>query len=390
MTKKTEEKLKFLTEEEIKEKIKNLNLSQRWEVWLDIDFSWYYFWDWIKNEWNKNEIRYYISKDIFKWLDLSWADFSNSKISSLIFYWTNLSLTNFKWAEFNGKIDVFTNFEWADFRWENTKYDIQNFSDKQKKQIIFTDDDYEKYQEKLEKENKELKEITKNTSEEQTNKLTESFEKLENRFLKEEIRWLFISFIWFFSLLFFFAIPILDMFAYQYTYKIIFWAIIVIIWLIFTIATTAALANLPKDENKNNFWLEMWLFIKKWWPIIIYMILVKTWLDSYLKTLTIPNSPIFNVDKNFALIPFGLLLVTFLYFSIYQYSKSKKLRIENQNKVALLHWFIALRTDTWTDYKKELFYNNIANVVFDKIYQGKENNLPIDKIIDLVKLLEKR
>jgi len=383
------QELKFITQEEIKEKIKNLHLTQRWEKDLDSNFSWFYFSDWVSNEWEENEEYHSIYNNIFKWLDLSWADFSNSEIY-LSFEWTYLGWVDFRWTKFKAKIDIRTNFEWADFRW--AEYDIQNFTEEQKDQIIFTDEDYEKYQNKLEKENKKLKEITKNTSEKQTNKLTESFEKLEEKFWIEETRWLIISFIAFMSLTFFLTIPILDIFIYEYTYKIIFWWIIVIIWLIFTVATLSV--NIIKqeieEENKNWFLKETWIFLKKWWAILIYIFLVVLSLNNYLDSLLAPEKPIFDLDKNFALIPFWILLSTFLYFSIYQYSKSKKLRIENQNKVALLHWFIALRTDNWSDFDKSKFYNNIANVVFDKVYQEKENNLPVDKIIDLVKVIDKK
>lgn len=386
--KKKEKKLNFLSQEEIKEKIKNLHLSQRWEEWLDTSFSWYYFWDWYneKKDW---KIEHSISETIFKNLDLTWADFSNSEITNgLSFEWTNLTWADFRWAKFGARIDSSTVLKWADFR--QAEYDIQRFSEKQKNQSIFTDKDYENFQKKLQEENRELKEITKNTSEEQTNRLVISFKELERTFLTEEIRWLSVSFVGFICLLFFLAIPILDIFMYQYTYKITFWAIIVIIWFIFTIATIAVAVNLPETENKNTFWKEIWLLTKRWWAILLYIFLVMVWLDSYVKTLSIPTESVFHVNKNYALIPFWFLLITFLYFSIYQYSKSKKLRIENQNKVALLHWFIALRTDTWTDFKKDFFYDNIANVVFDKVYQEKEANLPIDKIIDLMNILNRK
>lgn len=389
MPKKKEKEYKYITQEEIKEKIKNLHLTQRWEKNLDCSFKWCYLWNWYKEnkDWTIAE-EFNISSDIFNWIDLSWGDFSNTNISYLSFNDCNLSWTNFKWSKFNTSFNINTNFEWADFRWKDTEYDIQDFSEKQRKQIIFTDKDYEKYQKKLEKENKKLKEITKNTSDEQTNKLTESFEKLEKKFWIEEIRWLIISFIAFISLSFFFTIPILDIFMYEYTYKIIFWWIIVIIWLIFTV-TSIVWNNDKKSDNDLWFWQETFFFIKKWWPILIYIFLVVFLLNNYLDSLSKPDSSIFSMNKNYALIPFWILLSTFLYFSIYQYSKSKKLRIENQNKIALLHWLIALRTDTSNDFDKNIFYNNIANVVFDKIYNEKDNNLPIDKIIDLAKLINK-
>ena len=43
-------------------------------------------------------------------------------------------------------------------------------------------------------------------------------------------------------------------------------------------------------------------------------------------------------------------------------------------------------TSTWME--KWRFYDNIANVVFTKVYNWKDvhNNLPIDKLIEIVKL----
>ena len=99
----------------------------------------------------------------------------------------------------------------------------------------------------------------------------------------------------------------------------------------------------------------------------------------------------FKRDSKYWLFPFWILLSSFLYFSIYQYSKAKQLRIENQNKVALLHWLQALRSDTTEWMEKWRFYDNIANVVFTKVYNSKEKeqNLPIDKLIEVVNIIKK-
>ena len=84
-----------------------------------------------------------------------------------------------------------------------------------------------------------------------------------------------------------------------------------------------------------------------------------------------------------------MLLTTILYFSIYQYSKAKELRIENQNKIALLHGFQAINANELIT-NKEIFHQNIADVVFTKAYREKNpQNLPIDKVIDLIKISQK-
>lgn len=69
---------------------------------------------------------------------------------------------------------------------------------------------------------------------------------------------------------------------------------------------------------------------------------------------------------------------------MYQYSKAKQLRIENQNKIAILHWFQALRAEKWDWVENWRFYDNIANVVFTKVYSKKvSNDLPVDKLVEL-------
>lgn len=408
MVKKKEQELKFITEDEIEEKIKNHLLVLRWEKKLDNDFSWYNFTNWIKWKNTKDEKEYNIDCRIFEDRNLESSNFSNSTFwewinsiwydESFSFKNSNLKEVNFKNSKIKNVNFSFANLEWADIRW--AEYNTNTFSKEQLATMILTDIDFEKYQKKkLEKENKELKkdvtekiEVIKNTSEKQTNLLTQSFEKLEKQFLLEEKRWLVISFILFTCLLFFFSIPILDIFMYWYTYKIIFWGIIVIIWLIFW--TTAMLSSLDLDdiELKNEkiwFFKELWFIFKSWWGIIIYILLVIFLLNNLLNKVWIPEKSVFNLETKYALIPLWILLSTFLYFSIYQYSKSKKLRIENSNKIALLHWFSAIRADTWKDIDKWRFYDNVANVVFDKVYPDKEINLPIDKIIDLAKIINK-
>ena len=52
----------------------------------------------------------------------------------------------------------------------------------------------------------------------------------------------------------------------------------------------------------------------------------------------------------------------------------------------MIHWFQALRAEKWDWITKWRFYDNIANVVFTPVFEDKnQQNLPIDKIIDLAK-----
>lgn len=436
MVKKKEQELKFITQDEIEEKIKNHLLILRWEKNLDDDFSWYYFWEWVEWKGTKNEKYHELKYDIFEWRDLQKINFENSEFNRWWWYlkwkfWenernnslkvsfkeSNLKEANFKNTKIKNVSFISAILDWADIRW--AEYNTNTFSKEQLATMILTDIDFEKYQEKkkLEKENKELKkdvtekiEVIKNTSEEQVKLLTQSFEKLETQFLLEEKRWLFISFIVFFSLFLYLFVPILDLIAFKYMPKIL--VIILIIILALIISTILAIFN--KWEKKNivrkeyinmefNFKKMFYTFFKNIWILFYNSIhLLKKVLFEFL-ILFIPSIFLFNIlllipepsksvltwDLKYILLPLWILLSTFLYFSIYQYSKSKRLRIENSNKIALLHWFYAIRTDTWKDMDKWRFYDNVANVVFDKVYPDKEYNLPIDKIIDLAKIINK-
>lgn len=93
-----------------------------------------------------------------------------------------------------------------------------------------------------------------------------------------------------------------------------------------------------------------------------------------------------NENAYFIIIPIVILFLTLLYFSVVQYSKSKKLRIDNQNKIALIHGMMAIKADT-TNMDKEKFYDKIADIVFDRVHHEKEENLPLDKIIQLIKAI---
>lgn len=427
MVKKKKEELKFITQDEIEEKIKNHLLILRWEKDLDNNFSWYHFTNWL--EWidTKNEKEYNIYYKIFEERNLESSNFSNSTFwkgvdnylddKNFSFRNSNLKDSDFKKAKIKNVDFKWANLEWVDIRW--TDYNANTFSKEQLTTMILTDEDSEKYQEKkrLEKENKELKkdvtqkiEVIKNTSEEQTKLLTQSFEKLEKQFLLEEKRWLCISFIIFFWLFLYLFIPILDLIAFKYMPKIL----IIILIAILTLIIATILAFFNNWEKKNiirkkyiniefNFKKMFYTFFKNIWILfynsfhilkkvlfeLLILFITSIFLVNILLLIPEPSKSVLTWDLKYILLPLWILLSTFLYFSIYQYSKSKKLRIENSNKIALLHWFYAIRTDTWKDIDKWRFYDNVANVVFDKVYPDKESNLPIDKIIDLAKIINK-
>lgn len=233
-------------------------------------------------------------------------------------------------------------------------------------------------------------EIIEKIEEEQTNKLLEWFGTLKNDFLVEEKRWISMWWVIFFCLLIIVLIPLFDSFIFKYTYHFIYWWTILILMLLF-------LPIYVLTEEKEKVWVisKFWenkpdnslkkernkkTILNNIWFLLIYFSLFLFW---YL----IPNSEkqVFQIDTKYWLIPLYIILFSFLYFSLYQYSKAKQLRIENQNKIALIHWILSME---WKNYNFDIskIYENFANVVFTKVYFKKtSNDLPIDKVIDLAK-----
>lgn len=128
------------------------------------------------------------------------------------------------------------------------------------------------------------------------------------------------------------------------------------------------------------------------YPCYCILTVIYIYFIKYIVELEEPTESIFDLSSQYILLPLWLLLSSFLYFCIFRYSKVSQLRIENQNKVALLHWLIAIKADTDEWMSKSRYYDNIADVVFTKVYNSKtaDQNLPIDKIIDIIKIIDQR
>lgn len=210
-------KLRKIWYSEVKEKIKNHLLWLRWswnekdKDFRNIDFSL----EEINNYWEYN----LVNNNVFEWENLTDANFQNSDIRNISFKWAIL--------------------KWTDLR--NAIYETNQFTPEQLESAILTNEDYKRYNDKkkLEEENKKLKkevweksQTLKITSDKQTNKLLEWFQELKENFALEERRWLVIAFCIFISLMFITLIPLFDIFAYQYTYKMIFWWWLWFFWLI--------------------------------------------------------------------------------------------------------------------------------------------------------------
>lgn len=331
-------------------------------------------------------------RHIFEWEILDEANFQGSNIKWLSFKWASL--------------------KWTDFR--NASFDFSQFNEKQKKEAIFTDKDLEKYnlrkeieKDNLEYENAELKEENKeneetldNISNEKTTNLLKWFNDITNTFLNEEKNWLIISFISFLITLLVSIVLVIDLFLPQYTSVFlisIFW---IIFFIIFFILFIFAYADIQNQKNKNptkskklvkeNKTRKYTLFIWKYW-IILLLFIIFIWVTTniqnfYSSIIEESSKSLFTTrDSLTRLLPISIALISFLYFSLYQYWKAKGLRIENQNKIAILYWFEAIKSDTTPNMDKWRFYDKIAEVVFTKIFQSKkkEIGLPLDQVTKL-------
>lgn len=356
--------------DEVKEKIKNHLLWLRWS-WKEedrdfsnLDLTWLYS---------------YQTKTVFEKANLTEANFQNSDIRNLTFSWTNT--------------------KWLDLR--NANYQTDQFTQEQLSQAILTDEDYKSYLEnkKITEENKKLKwkikekdEIINTIWEEQTDKLLKWFENLKKDFWFEEKRWLTIAIITFFLSLWFSTIIFIDSIFPELTKRFLY----IFFWRFIFIILTILLAISDNNKQKKNtpfFKIPNWDSIKNTSLKTIflwYRFIILTQLDYLWRIWENKKSLLDIKTPYYTLIPISIILFSFLYFSIYQYSRAKQLRIENQNKIALLHWFQALRAEPNDWIQKQSFYDNIANVVFTKVYQTKTSkDLPIDKVLDLVTMISK-
>lgn len=95
----------------------------------------------------------------------------------------------------------------------------------------------------------------------------------------------------------------------------------------------------------------------------------------------------YNIELYIEKALFGLLVFSTTYFSAYQFTKIKNLRLENSNKIAIAKGYQGFLFIHKDDDLKEVI-NNVTDVLFTKIKHIKERNLPIDEIIKLVKSIK--
>ena len=82
--------------------------------------------------------------------------------------------------------------------------------------------------------------------------------------------------------------------------------------------------------------------------------------------------------------PLTLINSVFIYFSVFQYSKAKNLRIEFENRLALINWYLWLQD--MGEKNIDVFWSKTAEIVFSEVFLNKkDDNLPVDQVVSLVK-----
>jgi len=442
--------LKILTQEKVDEIIKNHLLYLRWESeeykadFSNCDLSQWIYGDWetwkwfikinsVNLEWVNfinTDLRYIeftnskIKKADFSLANLKWINFNWSNLEWAIFMWadlTNAELTNsilnesnFSWADLLKANFDWSNLEWAVFIWAG--YSVWQLSKKQQEQAILIKDDLKNY--KLTKTLKEqrnaisqLNKELKETSDEKTEDFKEWFEKIVEDYSLDERRWLWVIIILFIDIIWIALIPALEHFN-------IWWKNVLMSLLFFTIFFFMLFLFIiwnwnNKIEVKKEFpWWKKWFlywkitfnFICEWiyvafiWIIILWVTLLPflTWIENFINSLKnnstqklLTNWNSIDIWNYLCFLTIEIALIAFLYFAVSQFSKAKKIRIENENKVALVDFFQALRANNNPEEMK-YFLPNFANILVSKASTDKKDKeLPIDEVVKLASTIAK-
>lgn len=204
------------------------------------------------------------------------------------------------------------------------------------------------------------------------NEMLKIFQELLNNYKIEETRWLIVLIGLFIFLLLNWFILFLSAFEFKYIPQIFYFISCFFLWFIFIIIEILT----SNKAEKNNP-------IKEICVIIFFTLSILIVYHKFIKDLSYTS---FNLkDKYFNLLPFILSIWIFVYFTSYQYSKSKNLRIEYENRIAIMNWYLGLQ-DMQENYI-ELFSAKAADIVFSKAIPDKwDKNLPIDEILSILKL----
>ncbi len=351
---------------------------------------------------------------LFKDLDFQNVKFiSGSYLTDNIFINIQFKDSNLEGVNFSGSI--FENIDFTDANLEAVNFNSAKFrnikmvgaknipflTEEQKKEIIFTEKEAE-----LLEENKEQKAILEETSEKQTKKLQKSFIGLEESFAREEKLWLSVSFI---SFLFLLLIPTTLVGIYLKIENALLEKYIISFLLIMIgislLSFIFYFMNKSLEEKPKEVWCDVKdkSALRKVFFVFDIIVDILSGLGIFfiifsIGILSIVGGIIYLFFKNsfglfehlpnitqasdtYFFLPLLIILFSLLYFSVSQYSRAKKLRIENQTKVALISGYQALRINSPDE--KQYFVPNFANVIFQEPFDKKDfSALPWDVLKD--------
>lgn len=230
----------------------------------------------------------------------------------------------------------------------------------------------------IEKEIEKEENIIANRWENRKEEMIKWFKKLESNYKLEETRWLVISILFFLFLFVISFIPIFSVF-YPNKLELLLWlSIELIFFFIFTIIYSLSKENEWGSEKK------IWV-LKKYTDLIIFITLLTFNIPIFFKLINSWWLFEFNFKENFYIfIPITILNSIFIYFSVYQFSKAKNLRIEFENRIALMNWYLWLQD--MQEKNIDLFWAKTAEIVFSKAIPDKnDKDLPVDQIVSLIK-----
>lgn len=375
----TKKQLKQLSQAELNNIIGEHFFYIKWDSTKKADLSYIDF-NWHSLAW----------KDL-QWANLEWSDFTNiigPSLSAVNFENANLRWANLLWVYFHD-----ANLRWAILIW--AKFTPEYLSEKQKNEAIFTEEQLKAHETIIKDLNIQQKETIKeknvvieNIWNIRTNELQKEFINLKNNYWDEERRWLAVSITIFIILIMFTLIPISLYIWLIWAEKIIFSFVILVILLIYSFIIAVSDTYRP---NKS-FFDKIDVFIENNSLIKVFTSLVFSWWIYYLYT-NLKFDKAIEVDYKVLLpfLPFEIICLTFLYFCIYQFSKAKNLRIEQQNKIAIISWYQALIAQeelTWKEVRMNHFLPNIADVLFCKANEKNDQSLPFDKALEIAKLVK--
>ncbi len=234
----------------------------------------------------------------------------------------------------------------------------------------------------------------KKVSEKQSKDMLDIFKELKQDFSHEERLWLAFGF-YIFLILFVIAsalISLLSPIISAYANIVLIAVIFLIIW---------SLSSDMKDDQKiepSAIFIATLILISTFFPVIYFFheayIAIFWWTSSWVRII---NWEMWlNQLEN--IVPLTLVLFSVLWFSVHQYWRAKKLRIEQQNKQAMIHYMQAVIAQDWKGDKDSALMSQLApffaNTIIHRPFSqdNYDPQLPIDevkKVVDMAKLFQK-